>query len=151
MTTVNKTERCCCGKVTIFADESAIIHNDYQHERIGPNQFCGTRINHNLRDLNKEVARLEAQVAHLEDEDERWVEMKKNWQERLAITEHQYRTLFYAVEGLFQALGIPQGFVPAPMHMQTPPPADPVAERIYEAWLKLSECYKDPLKDFPAL
>lgn len=51
-------EPCCCGKKRIHRDETAVIFNDYQHERVGPGQFCGPKIHHELRDARAEIERL---------------------------------------------------------------------------------------------
>lgn len=54
--------RCCCGQLNL-EDDGPSIHNDYQHEVLGPEgNFCGPKINHDIRDLRERVFELEKEL-----------------------------------------------------------------------------------------
>jgi hypothetical protein len=52
--------QCCCARYKELSEP--VVNNDYLHEPLGPRgNFCGPRIQHELRDARRRIEKLEAE------------------------------------------------------------------------------------------
>lgn len=59
---------CCCGQYDMTGLEEGFVSNDTMHETIGGDHFCGPVYKHDLRDMGKEIERLEGELAAAKQE-----------------------------------------------------------------------------------